>query len=170
MASRIGRILVIGLLGSLLLGACGSASATSGGSGGTASGSGMKLTTESNSLGTVLALSNGKTVYMFSSDTSTSSSCTSSCTGVWPPVAASKVIAGAGVSAQMLGSITRSDGTKQLSYDGHPLYTYSGDTSSGAVTGQGISSFGGTWHVLGANGVAITKSASSSGSSGYGGY
>lgn len=164
-----GPILIAGLLMASLLGACGSNSATTGGSGGTTSGSGMKLTTESNSLGVVLALSNGKTLYTFTPDSTSASSCSGSCTGVWPPVVASKVVAGSGVNAQELGSITRTDGSKQLTYAGHPLYTYSGDTTSGSVSGQGIVSFGGSWYVLGVNGTPVTKAASS-GSSGNGGY
>ena len=166
-----GPIFIAALLTASLLGACGSTSASTGGSGGTTSGSGMKLTTESNSLGVVLALSNGETLYMFTPDSQGASSCSGSCTGVWPPVVAGKVVAGSGVNPGELGSITRADGSKQLTYAGHPLYTYSGDTASGSVSGQGIASFGGSWYVLGVNGTPITKAASTaSSSSGNGGY
>ncbi|MDA8262414.1 MAG: hypothetical protein M0Z47_06245 [Actinomycetota bacterium] len=153
--------------------ACGyGASATTGTSaGGAATGSGAKLTVESSKYGKILALSSGETLYMFTADSPTASKCSASCTGIWPPVGANHVVAGAGVQSNLIGSISRGSGT-QLTYDGHPLYTYAGDTSAGAVAGEGINSYGGLWYVLAAGGTPVKPSSSSGSSSGssYGGY
>ena len=153
------RMLVSFLFCSVVLAACGGSysSPASGGSGGTLSGSGMKLTTASSGYGTVLALSNGQTVYMFTADTTTSSACNSTCVTIWRPVAGGKVVGGAGVSGANLGSISRSDGSKQLTYNGHPLYTYVGDNSSGSVSGQNINSFGGHWYLVSPAGSRVTS-------------
>ena len=77
----------------------------------------------------VLINAQGMTLYWFAPDTSTASKCTGSCATYWPPVKG-PVTAGSGVTGT-LGTITRSDGTTQASYDGHPLYTYAGDTAPG---------------------------------------
>jgi hypothetical protein len=82
--------------------------------------------------------------------------------------------AGGGVQAALLGTITRSDGSKQVTYSGHPLYSFSGDSGSGQVNGEGIASFGGTWYVLATSGQpvksAVSGSTSTTAGSGGGGY
>ncbi len=88
---------------------------------------------------------NGHTLYLFSADTANTSNCTSSngCTGVWPPYSAP-----AGTTAPSgsgFGIITRGDGTLQWTLGTQPLYEYSGDSASGTINGNGITSFGGTW-------------------------
>jgi predicted lipoprotein with Yx(FWY)xxD motif len=110
-------------------------------------------------LGKVLVDSKGRTLYMFGADTKNRSNCADACAGNWPPAKApSKPTVGKGVSKRKLKVIKRADGTKQLSYAGHPLYGFVGDQKPGDVTGQGVDAFGGLWHVVAASGKAVTKS------------
>jgi predicted lipoprotein with Yx(FWY)xxD motif len=117
-------------------------------------------------LGNILVDSQGRTLYLFQQDTGTKSTCSGACATAWPPLRASgKPTAGSGVKASLLGTTPRSDGKPEVTYNGHPLYLYQGDSKSGDTTGQGINGFGAPWYVLSASGNAITSSASSSGSS-----
>ena len=86
----------------------------------------------------------GLTLYWFAPDTSTKSACYGSCAAYWPPVTGTPS-AGAGVTGT-LGIITRTDGTKQATYDGHPLYTYVGDSAPGTASGNNLNLNGGLWH------------------------
>jgi len=112
----------------------------------------------------------GLTLYWFAPDTSTTSKCTGSCATYWPPVKG-PATAGSGVTGT-LSTITRSDGTTQATYDGHPLYTYAGDTAPGQAKGNGLNASGGLWYEMTVSGAtpAATPAAktSSSGSGGYG--
>jgi predicted lipoprotein with Yx(FWY)xxD motif len=91
----------------------------------------------------VVVDSSGMTLYWFAIDTPTKSNCSGQCATFWPPVKG-PVTAGSGVTGT-LGTITRSDGTTQATYDGHPLYTYVGDKSPGQATGNGKNLSGGLW-------------------------
>ena len=169
--------------GIVVLAACGSTASTStttgaGGTTGTpsatqqASGSGPVIKTASTSKGTVLVDAAGKTIYWFAIDTPTKSNCNGSCTTYWPPVLG-KPSAAAGASLpQAFGTITRSDGKVQATYDGHPLYTYTGDSGPGKVTGNGLNVSGGLWWAMTPSGAKLGSSPapSSSTSSGGGGY
>ena len=118
----------------------------------------------------VLTNSAGLTLYWFAPDTSTMSKCTGSCATYWPPVKG-PATAGSGVTGT-LGTITRSDGTTQATYDGHPLYTYAADTAPGQNKGNGLNVSGGLWYemtVSGATPAAAGAGASASTSS-KGGY
>lgn len=117
---------------------------------------------------TLLTNSKGFTLYWFALDTSTKSNCNGSCAKFWPPVPG-PVTAGMHVTGT-LGTITRSNGTKQATWDGHPLYTFAGDTKPGMAKGNGLNASGGVWHdiVLSGHGMAPTPAQSSS--SGGGGY
>ena len=86
----------------------------------------------------------GLTLYWFAPDTSTKSACYGSCAAYWPPVIGTPS-AGPGVTGR-LGTITRTDGTKQATYDGHPLYTYIADSAPGSTSGNNINLNGGLWH------------------------
>jgi predicted lipoprotein with Yx(FWY)xxD motif len=120
-------------------------------------------------LGKVLADSQGQTVYLFKKDTASKSMCSGACTHEWPPVAAKgKPTAGTGVTESKLGTIARSDGSQQVTYNGHPLYTFQGDSKPGDVSGQGLSDFGATWWAVSPSGNEVTSSGSSSSSSGAG--
>src|SRR5271155_2410915 len=103
------------------------------------------------SLGSILVAGpKQRTVYLFAADKGPMSTCSGACAEVWPPVITTgnpKAVGGA--NAADIGTITRSDGTKQVTYKGHPLYYYAGDgTSGGETSGQAISSFGAPWYVL----------------------
>jgi predicted lipoprotein with Yx(FWY)xxD motif len=115
---------------------------------------------------TLLTNANGFTLYWFAPDTSTKSNCNGSCANIWPPVKG-PATAGSGVTGK-LGTITRSDGSTQAAYNGHPLYTYTADTAPGQHSGNGINAFGGLWHEITASGAAAPSASSSSG--GVGGY
>ena len=114
----------------------------------------------------VLTNSAGLTLYSFAPDTSTTSKCTGSCATYWPPVKG-PATAGSGVTGT-LGVITRPDGTMQATYDGHPLYTYVGDTAPGQNKGNGLNLSGGVWHEVTVSGAAPAPGASSSSHGGYG--
>ena len=114
----------------------------------------------------VLTNAKGFVLYWFAPDTPTSSKCSGSCATYWPPVTGS-VTAGSGVTGT-LGTITRSDGTKQATYDGHPLYTYVGDTAPGQAKGNGLNLSGGLWYEMTVSGA--TPAALASAKSGGGGY
>jgi len=114
----------------------------------------------------VLTNSAGFTLYWFALDTSTTSKCTGSCATYWPPVKG-PATAGSGVTGT-LGTITRPDGTTQATYDGHPLYTYAGDSAPGQNKGNGLNASGGVWHEVTVSGAAPAASSSPSSAGGYG--
>ena len=136
-----------------------------------AAASGTVLKTATISGTTVLTNAKGFTVYSFAPDTATKSNCNGSCAQYWPPVKG-PATAGSGVTGT-LGTITRSDGSSQVTYDGHPLYTYVSDTAPGQAKGNGVNLSGGVWHEVTVTGaaapVAVHSSPSSSGG-GVGGY
>jgi predicted lipoprotein with Yx(FWY)xxD motif len=107
-------------------------------------------------LGPILVDGSGRTLYLFVADTGTSSTCYGDCARNWPPLLTSGTpIAGSGVSATLLGTTTRNDGTLEVTYAGHPLYYFVGDTAAGATAGQAQNSNGGLWYVLGPDGKQI---------------
>ncbi|HYB16183.1 MAG TPA: hypothetical protein VEF71_12030 [Streptosporangiaceae bacterium] len=114
----------------------------------------------------VVTNSAGYTLYWFALDTSTTSKCTGSCAAYWPPVKG-PATAGSGVTGT-LGAITRPDGTTQATYDGHPLYTYAGDSAPGQNKGNGLNVSGGVWHEVTVSGAAPAASSSPSSAGGYG--
>ncbi|MEX0787904.1 MAG: hypothetical protein WD906_02785 [Anaerolineales bacterium] len=98
------------------------------------------------SLGEVVVDADGLTLYILTSDTATQSTCGGGCASSWPPLLAnSEVVAGASLDASLIATITRSDGSTQVTYAGHPLYHYAGDHAPGDVNGQGLS---GAWFAL----------------------
>ena len=121
---------------------------------------GLKTATISGA--TVLTNAKGFTLYSFAPDTSTTSKCNGACAQNWPPV---KPAASGAKGA--FGTIKRSDGSAQLTFHGHPLYTFVGDKSPGQASGNGINAFGGLWHEATASGTAAPASAASSGGGGY---
>ncbi len=99
------------------------------------------------------------------------STCTGACATAWPPLEASaRPTAGSGVKSSLLGTTKRADGSEQVTYNGHPLYTFQGDTASGQTNGQRSNGFGALWLVLSPTGTQIASSASSGGSSPSTGY
>lgn len=121
------------------------------------------VTTKHTKLGTVLGAGPKKlTVYLFAADTASKSACMGACAKVWPPVTTSgQAQAGGHAMAADLGTITRDDGTMQVTYKGHPLYFYIKDVKdgdAGDTYGQGLKSFGADWYVLAPSGNKIDKS------------
>jgi predicted lipoprotein with Yx(FWY)xxD motif len=103
------------------------------------------VATDNPELGTILTTFDGFTLYTFDSDTDGVSTCTADCATAWPPMPAQgEPTAGEGVSGT-LGTITRDDGSSQVTLDGAPLYFYSGDAAAGDTNGDGV---GGVWHVV----------------------
>jgi predicted lipoprotein with Yx(FWY)xxD motif len=121
-----------------------------------ASGSGASVKLASTKLGKVLADGQGRTLYLFEADKGPTSNCDGACATVWPPLqAADKPTAGAGVDASKLGTTKRADGTREITYNGHPLYTFEGDTAPGQTSGQALHDFGAEWYALSAAGDRI---------------
>ena len=159
----------------LVIAACGSSSATGNSGSGSGAGSspaaaasGGALTTGKVGSATLLTNGKGMTLYWFVPDTSTTSKCNASCIKYWPPVPG-PASAGSGVKGT-LGVITRSNGAKQATWDGHPLYTYVGDTAPGMAKGNGLNISGGVWHDIVLTGKAgpAPKASASSGGGAYG--
>jgi len=161
----------------LIAAGCGSSSSSStpagpggagGGNQGTQASAGNQVKTAKISGATVLTDSKGLTLYWFVPDTSTASKCSGQCAVFWPPVKG-PVTAGQGVTGT-LGTITRPDGSLQATWDGHPLYTYKGDSKPGENKGNGITGSGGLWHEVSLAGTTASKPKHSKGSGGSGGY
>jgi predicted lipoprotein with Yx(FWY)xxD motif len=128
-------------------------------------GSGAALKTATINGVTVVTNAQGFTLYSFAPDTATTSKCTGACAQIWPPVNA-PAAAGQGVTGK-LSAITRSDGSKQATYDGRPLYTYTADTAPGQAKGNGLNVNGGVWHEVTASGQAAPAANSGGGGIGY---
>jgi predicted lipoprotein with Yx(FWY)xxD motif len=197
---RLGAGLAVALGAALLTAACSSSgsssssapasSAAAAPAGGTATsaaaaaGSGLVITTKSGSAGAFLTDGSGRAVYLWMKDGKDSSACSGACAGAWPPVTTTGAVsASGGVNKADLSAITRSGGAKQVVYDGHPLYYFSGDSGPGQVNGQGSDGFGAKWWLVDPAGTSITAavtvssgaatpapSATASSSSGGGGY
>jgi predicted lipoprotein with Yx(FWY)xxD motif len=118
----------------------------------------------------VLTDSAGFVLYWFAPDTMTVSKCNGSCTIYWPPVIGTPSLASGISLSGKLGTIKRSNGQLQATYDGHPLYTFKSDTSAGEDSGNALNASGGLWWAMTASGAKIkAKGSSSSGSSGSSG-
>jgi predicted lipoprotein with Yx(FWY)xxD motif len=119
-----------------------------------ATGSGSSVALASvGSFGQVLVDAKGMSLYMYANDTSGTSTCVSQCATNWPPaMAAATPTAGAGLDSSKLSTVSRGEGTKQLVYAGHPLYTYAADAAPGQASGQGV---GGVWFLLNAAGEQV---------------
>jgi predicted lipoprotein with Yx(FWY)xxD motif len=141
----------------------GAAASSSPAASGGASGSGATvITTASSSAGPVLTDGSGRAVYLWTEDTGDTSACAGACAGAWPPVTTTGMVTAAGsAKASDLGTITRSDGTKQVTYDGHPLYFFAGDSGPGTASGQGSDGFGAKWWLVSPAGSDVTATVSS---------
>ncbi len=146
-----------------VLTACSSTSATSpastaaGGSTATSTGSSAAVvgSAPKGTVGTVLVAADGHTLYRLTTDTATTTTCTGSCAQIWPPLtvpAGTTPRAAAGLGGP-IGTLTRPDGAHQVTYQGHPLYTYAPDTTTSDALGQGIE---GVWFVVHPSGSAAT--------------
>lgn len=106
--------------------------------------------------GQALVAGNGRALYLFEADKNGTSACSGACAQAWPPATVSGTPkAGTGVKQSLLGTIHRSDGTTQVTYNGHPLYFFAGDTAAGSAHGQDLNQFGAKWYVVNASGSKI---------------
>jgi predicted lipoprotein with Yx(FWY)xxD motif len=123
-------------------------------------------------LGRVLVDARGRTLYLFENDEHGKSACYAACAAYWPPLlSTAKPRPGKGVRASLLGLTKRTDGKRQVTYAGHPLYTFVGDKRATQTTGEGLTDFGAAWDVVSATGRAVEPTTSDSGGTGdgYGG-
>ncbi|HZC51902.1 MAG TPA: hypothetical protein VE441_05340 [Mycobacterium sp.] len=105
-----------------------------------------------------LADSSGRSLYLWTPDTKTTSMCSGACATAWPPLTVKGApTAGHGVTAGDLATITRSDGTKQVTYAGHPLYFFAGDSGPGQTNGEGNNGFGAPWYLVAPSGQQLTS-------------
>lgn len=175
-------ILAVGAAGALALTAC-SSSKSGGGStpppvsagdpstsvastpSSTAAGAAVAVAVAKTSKGDALVGPNGHALYTYDPDTATASNCTGGCASAWPPLTGTAQ-PGSGLDASAFGTITRSDGSTQITYNQHPLYYYAQDSAAGDVTGDGV---GGVWH-LATSAAASGADSSSAAGGGGGGY
>ena len=148
--------------------ACGGGGAATASPPKTSTGASATLGVASSSLGSMLVNSTGRTLYLFKADVGAKSACTGACATAWPPLLATgKPTAGTGLTASKLATITRSDGTQQVTYNGHPVYLFIKDKKPGQTTGQGVTAFGAAWYALTPAGNQISTQPTTSGG-GYG--
>jgi predicted lipoprotein with Yx(FWY)xxD motif len=146
------RLALLPVAAALTATACGGAAYS------TASSHGAKVGVRHTKLGSVLVDGRGRTLYLFEKDKGPMSTCYGACASVWPPVtAAGRPVTGRGLSASKLRTVKRRDGKIGVTYAGHPLYLYAGDTKPGDVKGQGLDQFGAEWYVLAPNGRKIDE-------------
>ncbi|MFI0711154.1 hypothetical protein ACH4SK_10945 [Streptomyces inhibens] len=116
------------------------------------------VTARSGPLGTILVDGRGRTLYLFEADRTSGSTCYGGCAKEWPPMLVTHAPkAAGGVRSDLLGTTTRDDGTKEVTYNHHPLYYFDDDKKPGDTHGQGIDDSGGKWFVLDINGNKIVK-------------
>jgi predicted lipoprotein with Yx(FWY)xxD motif len=113
--------------------------------------------TANTKLGPILVDANGRTLYLFEKDRPNQSACSGACAVAWPVDHTSGAPkAGSGAQAALLGTIKRSDGTTQVTYNSHPLYYFSGDKGMpGQLNGQGVNAFGAKWYVMAPTGSKV---------------
>jgi predicted lipoprotein with Yx(FWY)xxD motif len=164
---RLFGLAALAVVSALVLAACGGASyggskspstgATSTPAPAATSTAATTITAKSSSLGTFLVDGKGRTLYLWDADHGAMSTCNGDCATDWPPLTTNaKPKAGAGVKASLLGTSKRADGTQEVTYAGHPLYYFAGDTAAGQSTGQGSGAFGAPWWVVSPAGKALT--------------
>ncbi len=134
------------------------AAAVSAATAGAAARRGTTIRLEKTSVGMILTANNGFTLYEFSRDRRNTDACVhiSGCAAVWPAVTTkAKPVAARGVNAKLLGTITLRGGSRQVTYAGHPLYRYSGDSGPRQTAYVGVTASGGTWYAVSAKGARV---------------
>jgi predicted lipoprotein with Yx(FWY)xxD motif len=174
--TRLAAVASVGVV-ALVAAGCGSSSSGSSSGGGGSSpsraSSGSALAAKTTPLGKILTADGGRSLYLFAKDTGPKSMCSGACAQNWPPFTATKApkVSG-GASSSQIKLVRRSDGKMQVTYNGHPLYFFSGDSSAGQTSGQGVNAFGALWWAVspaGSKVVAKPKSSGGGGSSTSGG-
>ena len=109
-------------------------------------------------LGMILVNSRGHTLYLFAKDRKGTSACSGSCARFWPPLLSqSKPTAGPGVKPSLIATTRRSNGSRQVTYNRHPLYTYALDKRVGQTSGEGSLAYGAKWYAVSASGTKVVK-------------
>jgi predicted lipoprotein with Yx(FWY)xxD motif len=117
----------------------------------------VSIETHSGDMGTYLTDGSGKALYLYTPDKTTKSTCNGPCAGIWPPLTTTGTATATGdAKSALLGTTTRDDGTKQVTYNGHPLYYFAGDKSAGETKGQGVMKI---WWLVNGSGAEITAAA-----------
>jgi predicted lipoprotein with Yx(FWY)xxD motif len=160
------------LIAALALSACGDDDDSSNSEGDSAGGGNdpaATLVVSNTDLGDILTDGSGRTLYLFRKDSGRRSECDGACADQWPPLTVDgRPSAGRGVEQSLVGTTRRSDGSTQVTYNGHPVYRFEGDQSRGDTAGQGLNAFGAAWYVLSPAGDQVTHNGSQSGGgSGY---
>lgn len=151
------------LLGALAVAGCGSASGSVSPPT-TKDGRAATIGAANENLGKILVNSQGRTLYLFQKDSGTTSACSGACAVNWPPLRASgEPTLGSGADSSLVGTTTRSDGKPQVTYNGHPLYLFSGDVTAGDTNGEGANAFGGLWYAVSPAGNQVVAAAPSTG-------
>jgi len=169
--TRLFSLAALAVAAALVLAACGgSSTSSSSGSGSTPSYGAAKpstsntsnssgtasVSTKTSSLGTFLVDANGRALYLWDADHGSKSTCSGACAQAWPPVTTTGTPKASGaVKASLLGTTKRADGSSEVTYAGHPLYTFAGDTQAGQTNGQGSNGFGAPWWVVTPAGKAL---------------
>jgi predicted lipoprotein with Yx(FWY)xxD motif len=118
-------------------------------------GTGTTIHLASTSLGSVVVGPSGRTLYLFTSDSTNHTTCYSACAQSWKPLITTGLPhAGTGLTASLMGTALRTNGTRQVTYHGHPLYYYVGDTAAGQTNGEALLAFGGYWYAVNSAGNA----------------
>jgi predicted lipoprotein with Yx(FWY)xxD motif len=117
-----------------------------------------RVQVRSGPLGRYLVDGRGRSLYLFEKDRGGRSACYGSCASVWPPLMATGHVArGAGVTAAKLGTVARRGGGREVTYAGHPLYFYAGDSRAGQLKGEGLNQFGAPWDIVAPSGRGIDR-------------
>jgi predicted lipoprotein with Yx(FWY)xxD motif len=170
--TRLFSFAALAVTGALVLAACGSSGTSSSSSSGStpsygaakpstsntsnSSGAASTVGTKTSSLGTFLVDANGRTLYLWDADHGSKSTCSGACAQAWPPLTTTATPKASGAAkASLLGTTKRTDGSREVTYAGHPLYYFAGDTQPGQTTGQGSNGFGAPWWVVTPAGKAL---------------
>jgi predicted lipoprotein with Yx(FWY)xxD motif len=149
------RKLLIGLIAGIVV-SCGGSTPAASTPASTPTGAATVAVASNAKLGQILVDGSGRTLYLFAADKGASSTCYGSCATYWPPLLTNGAPkAGAGADAMLLGTTNRTDGTIEVTYNGHPLYYVVTDHNPGDATGQAVNNFGAAWFVLGPDGNKI---------------
>jgi predicted lipoprotein with Yx(FWY)xxD motif len=149
------RMLALGAATAVAFAACSDDGGSNGGDGDAGGGSAAAtVAVEDSDLGEIVVDPDGTTLYVFLADEGTESTCYDECEDNWPPLTVDgEPVAGEGIDASLLGTTERTDGSTQVTLDGHPLYLFAGDQTADDVNGQGV---GDVWYVVSPSGEAIS--------------
>jgi predicted lipoprotein with Yx(FWY)xxD motif len=149
------RMLALGAATAVAFAACSDDGGSNGGDGDAGGGSAAAtVAVEDSDLGEIVVDADGTTLYVFLADEGTESTCYDECEENWPPLTVDgEPVAGEGIDASLLGTTERTDGSTQVTLDGHPLYLFAGDQTADDVNGQGV---GDVWYVVSPSGEAIS--------------